>query len=165
MKTDNPRAIAEISIDTQMLVAFLKDRQEASYEELSAVIQRDVRATGPAYGNLASARRILRRDHRILFSTVPKVGLRRADSDLVLKEGRSSIEKIHRESRRGAEKLVCADFESMTNEQKVKHNASAAALGALHAITKGTSIKKLEGATESAKQQLPLAATLEAFVK
>lgn len=163
MASELKRTIQERSIDTQLLVDHLlsiRPEETADYATLSKIIGRDVTASGSP---LHSARRIAEREGRIVFGTIRKVGLKRlADSEIVT-VGRYSLGRIHREAKRGANRLSCADYSKLSREAQSEHNATAAGLGALFAITGTPAQKKLLHAAEAATDRLSLQKTLSVF--
>lgn len=166
MATISKGSIAELSIDSRLLAERLMNLEVGetiSYVELSAIIRRNVQKEAGV--NLRTARRLIMREHRIIIGTIRSEGVKRLDDLGAMKSGEQSLGKIHREAKRGAEKLACVTFENLSNEEKTKHLTTSAAIGALFTITKTSSLKKLEKATGESKQSLPLTATLEAFVK
>lgn len=79
--------------------------------------------------------------------------------------GGCSVTKIHREAKRGAERLACVEYESLTNDERIRHSATAAALGALFSMTKTSSLKKLETAAAKTQERLGVGDTLKIFTK
>lgn len=156
--------IPQTSVDTLQLTERLRAvpiGETIPYSDLTKVIGRDV--TGPARGNLMSARRACQRDYSIVFGAVFRVGLKRLDNVGCLSVGEGTVRRIHKQAKRGADVLGCVDYGALDNDGRVKHNTVMAGLGALYAITKTSATKKLEKAVTEAQKALPLAATLEAF--
>lgn len=165
MSTTKP-SIQELSADTSLLAARLRKcevGQTVNYEALTNTISRDVR--GVARSNLTAAVRIVQRDYKMVFACIRGVGLKRLDDHGIVKTADSSITKIHRTAKRGRDKLLCVEnLDGMSNESKTRYNASLAAFGALHEVTKAKAMERLEQAVENSKEKLPLKSTLEAFL-
>lgn len=159
--------IKELSADTGLLVKKfreLKVGQEITYDELSKVINRDVRSL--ARSNVMSAINIVRREDGIVMATVRKEGYKRLDDVSIVKTADGSINRIHRETRRALRRLECvADPAKLDDATKVQYNARVAGLSALNEVTKSKSQEKLVKAVQKSQQVLPLADTLMEFMK
>jgi hypothetical protein len=159
-----PKSIPEISVDSQLLIKRLKEVNKGdtvTYEELSKVISGDVRKKD-RYAMVRAIHRLLK-DERIVFSVVRKQGLKRLEDAEHVGIGSVATDKVRRISRRSAEKMLCADFSKLTNEEKVEYNTHLSVLGALAMVTKTDRIKQVKAAVEVAHEKLPLASTLLAF--
>jgi hypothetical protein len=160
------KAIQELSADTSLLVERLRKvgvGETIAYDDLTKAVDRDVR--GIANGNLRSAIHIVQRDYQIVFGTLRGVGLKRLDDVGTVALADNSIRKIHREAKRGRDKLLCvSDVAKLSNEERIKYNAGLAAFGALHEVTKTKSQERLEAAVKTVGDKLPVATTLQAFV-
>lgn len=159
------RSIPELSIDTQTLERALLTvavGEVVGYESLSKLIGRNVQ--NGATHLLQSARRRVQRDHHIVFEPVRGEGLKRLDDEGKARSGESALAKIRSTARRGQEKLLCVDdFDSLSNDAKIKHNLSLSVLGALRQVAKATTMKRLEGKVSNSKHDaLPVAKFLDA---
>lgn len=166
MVTTAKRSIQELSIDSKLLyerLLKLAVGEEVTYAELSLLIGRSVRADGPAYSNLQTARRMLKRENRIVIGTVRATGVVRLDDCGASKTGQAAIRTINRAARRGVETLSCVEFDNLPPEEKTRHLAASAALGVTYLCTKQSSVKKIETATGGGQQTLSIANTLELF--
>ena len=161
-----PSSIPELSVDAQVLARRLetaKPGEVISYGELSSLIKRDVQRE--AASCLTSARRVVQREHRAVFAAVIKTGLKRLDSVGIVGSGEAGISKMHRQARRTARILSCAEYEGLTNSEKIRFNTAASLLGAMELATKPARIKALSAAVESAADKLPTASVLQLFAK
>lgn len=161
-----PSSIPELSVDAQVLARRLetaKPGEVISYAELSGLIKRNVQRE--AASCLASARRVLQRDHRAVFAAVIKAGLKRLDSVGIVGSGEAGICKMHRQARRTARVLGCADYNALTNADKIRFNTTSSLLGAMELATKPVRVKALAAAVESAADKLPTASVLQLFAK
>lgn len=164
---ENKRPVFKINIDTQAIYDRLEKMEvngEVSYAELSKLINRDVQAD--ARSNLISARRMLIRDKRMVFDVIVGIGLiRMADPEIAGSGGRS-IERIRRETRRGAQRLGCVkEFDKLPNELKIKHNAMVSIFGAMSLMTRQPNIKKVESNMQETQEKIGARKTLELFMK
>lgn len=161
MTTEN-KTIFEKALETQLLTEALRKAGDfVSYDDLTKACGRDVTKDGR--GNLYSAKRIVQREDRVVWGTVPKKGLQRLRGEGLVAAGASSLSRIHSEARRGVKRLECVTYEELDNSQRIKHNATAAALGALGALTKTTSLNRIEQASEKTTEKLSMAETLRLF--
>jgi hypothetical protein len=164
--TGTKRSIPEASIDTQYLYERLKKvgvGEMIGYDELSELVQRDVR--NGAHGNLSTARNRLMRDDQMVFEAVRGKGLKRLTDAEIVSTGQSVLDRTRRAARRGFIRNTCVDYDRLADADKVKHNAYASIFNVVQAVSKGSAVRKIEGAMSDSKQVLPLAATLEAFKK
>lgn len=158
------KTIPEISVDSQLLIKRLmgaKKGELISYDELSKLISGDVR--GHDYYALARARHRVLKDERIVFAVVRGRGVRRIEDADHIGIGEMATNKVRRISRRSAEKMMCADFDKLTRDQKVEFNTHISVLGALAMVTKGSSIKQVKAAVSVSNERLALGPTLDAF--
>lgn len=153
------------SIDTQMIYERLEKSaigELVEYQELSALIGTDVQSKGRGY--METARRMAMRDKGMVFEPVRNVGLKRLADTEIVRSGQAYISKIRRHARRGMRVLVSVqDFNSLPNDLKVRHNATASMLGAVAQFSGGAAQKRIEGAVEQAGQKISYAKTLELF--
>lgn len=164
--TEKKKAIQELSADTSLLVERLRKvevGETIDYQTLTNVIDRDVR--DEASGNFRSALHIVQRDYQIVFGTIRGVGVKRLGDSEKVACADNSIRKIHREAKRGRDKLLCVtDTDKLSNADRIKFNTGIAAFGALHEVTKTKAIERLEAAVKKSADKLPLSSTLQAFL-
>lgn len=163
--TTTTRAIGLISIDTKVLFDRLITANVGDvipYSELTELIGRDVR--GSAIWALGGARRKAFRERSFVFAAVRNEGVKRLSDLEIVDTGEDTASRIHRMSRRGAQRLMAvADFNALPNESKIRHNTYASLLGMTAHVTKNTQVKRLAAKIEKTQAQLPLQRTLEAF--
>jgi hypothetical protein len=164
----NPkRSIPEISVDARLLYERLKQvgvGETIRYEELDAVVDRDVR--NGAHGVMTTARRRAQNIDQIVFGTIRGVGLKRLNDAEIVDTGQSQIDAVRRRARRAFTILTCvSDFDALPAESKVKHNTYASMFSVLSNVTKPGQIKKVEQHVERTQAELPLARVLEALSK
>jgi hypothetical protein len=157
-------SIPERSIDTETLVRHLRGLavgSVASYEELNALIGRDVQVG--ARHILASAERIMLRDDRRVFAPVRNVGLKRLNDREIVGTGLDTTARLRRLARRGARKVTAVhDYDALPKDDQVQHNTHLSIFGAIGQFTRPMMVLRLSGAVEEAKDRLPLAKMLEA---
>jgi hypothetical protein len=133
------------SIDTTLLaerLSKLGENEVVEYQELSSLIKRDV--TGPARASLMSAIHVVLAEHKIVIGTIRKVGVKRLNAADSVDAASASVGKIHREAKRGAKRIEAVKYEELNQGGKLKHNATAAVLAALHEGTTTRRIKSVE---------------------
>ena len=162
------RAIHEISVDTRTLydrIITAKAGDEITYAALSELIGRDVQTV--ARSALHSARKMAMRDHNVVFGVVRNEGLKRLADVEVVQTGEATVAKLRRVAKRGIRTITSVqDFAQLPDAAKIKHNTFASMFGAVAAMAKPASMKRLEGAVNAAQTgTLPIGRTLEAFTK
>jgi alkylated DNA nucleotide flippase Atl1 len=165
------KAIPELSLETQTLVRVMLPLTQGdiiTYETLSDAAGMPVQAghgDGTGYGRLGSARRILERDHNMVFAAVAGVGLKLMDEDGRLGIGISSVDGIRRKARKTGVMLAKTDQGKMTNEARIQLNTTASVCGVIHAFTKPKMQKAIAGKVSQGQEALPVGKTIEAFMK
>lgn len=160
---DTPRFTA--SANTRLLAQRLRSAAEGeivTYPDLSAEIGRSVSG---ATATLHSARRMLRRDHMIVFDVVTGVGLKRlGDRDIVATSSRMA-RNIRRHAERGVATLACVrDFGALPRGDQMRHTAVAATICAVAQMTSEKSLSEVGSKIEPTARELPLRETLAMFI-
>ena len=166
METEKKKPIIEISQDTRVLAARLskvEPEQTVKYESLSVLIGRDVR--GRSRYVLSSARRMVEREHGIVFGAVMGVGLKRLLPEQIPAVGESAIKSISRKAGRASRTMLRGtEGKTLDNESKIKLHATLAGLGVIRQFSKKKAIEKIESAVKSNETaQLSIGRTLELF--
>lgn len=126
-----------------------------SYEDLSRAIARNVCLTGrPA---MDTARGIVQREDRMIFDAIRGVGLKRLADNEIIDLGDKARDHVRRASRKVVKKLVCVDYDQLTNEKQTKHNTALSMFGVLCELATEKSTKRLTSSVENAKAELPIA--------
>ena len=157
--------LIEASIESQRIeqrLATVEVGEFVSYDDLSEIGQKDVRTNGR--GNLETAKNRLRRDKQMVFDTVRGEGVRRANDAEIVAGCNRNINTIRNASRRGAKRIACANYETLTATEKVQHNTMASQFGALYSLTSQASRKTIETKVKAANATLPPPETLKAFI-
>lgn len=149
----------EVSIETRQVVERLVKcdiGEIVEYSELRTLIGRDAR------DRLETARKHLRKEHRMVFGTVNGVGLKRlADCELA-KIGEASTIKIGREAKRAMQKMGCVDFKNLTSDQLSEWNSRASHLGLVAEVTRPKVAKAIEAKVKETQRELPVMKAIEA---
>lgn len=159
------KSIPEMAIDTKLLFqrlqkAFVGDL--ITYPELSEIIGRNVQKE--ARGCLISAMRVALYNEMV-FGTVRKVGIKRLTDRELAGIGEGVRLHIGRVARKAVRKMTMVNnFETLSNEEKIRHNTGVSMLGAIGHITSSKQAKSLEGKVSSSLEALPLQKTLQAFM-
>lgn len=120
----------------------IKINETVEYQKLSSAIGRDVQGVGRSA--MQQARKVVQRDHKMVFDVVRGVGLRRLDDDAIVDASDKSISVVRRGIRRAAKRLVCADYEALTKDKKTKHNVAMSVFGVLSEVTGSAGQKRIE---------------------
>lgn len=154
----------QLSIDTKLIIKRMEETKEGdvvSYEELSALIGRDVRVL--AKGSTRTARKNLLKQ-QIYFECISNVGFRRCNDKEKVAGGGLFIRKARRAAKRGV--LVTTsvtNYDTMSREDQQQHNAQLSLLGAMRAISTPQKQKAIAAKVEQAQESLSLAGTLKAI--
>jgi hypothetical protein len=160
------KGIKALSVDAQEIykrLVKLAEGETITYQELSDIIGRDIQKHRNC---LYTAYKMALKENRMVFDTIRDEGIRRLKNDEIPNViGTYSITRIRRTSRRGATKIVAADYNSLSNEMKVKHNAHLSVLGAFIQMTKQKAIERIETAVRENEDlnKITYARTLEQF--
>ena len=156
------RVVKQMGIDAQVLIERLRVvniGETIPYVVLSEAIGRDVRGHG--YGSLNTARNRLCRDEGIVFGTVTGVGLKRLDDSGKVKEAGEGINAIRRAADRHLLIARAAEYDSLSDDDKKKYNATMSHLGVLRAAATSAAQKRIVAKVENSKGMLPVGVTLE----
>jgi hypothetical protein len=158
------RSIPNVAIETRMLVDLVKDKPEGttiSYAEMEKEIGRPVTPQTTGYGYLASAKRILLRDHGILIDAEPKVGVRVCTNEEKMLVAGRDVKRARRAVKRSGQKLRSVEYDRLTDEQKRDFNSRMSLAGALELLSAPKAVAKV--AQIITDHALPSAKTLELF--
>lgn len=114
----NP-AFHRSDLTDQIVTAILQFNAETiTYVDLSIRIGQPVDGASSA---LRSARRIIEREHRIVYETVIGVGLRRLDDGQKVRSTARHVRAINRSANNGKRRLKSADYNTLNNEDQLLH--------------------------------------------
>lgn len=155
----------KLSADSAALVAELRKAvvgTTVSYETLSQAIGRNVQNS--ASSALQSARHVVQREFRMVFSTIRGSGLKRLNDSDIVDLSDKAREHARRHAKRTARKLVCVDYDALPKAKQTKHNAALSMFGVLAEIATDKAQGRLEKRISDVGQQLPGAkAAMEAL--
>ena len=134
------------------------------YEELGTLIDQDIQGTaGRSY--LASARKKAQNENQIVLMTLRKVGIKRVSTpDEYFKLSEDSITRIRKSARKAHKRQSCIDYDSLTQEEKNKHNLLQTYTYFINNSGKKPQLDKLENAVKVKSEQLVLSETIKAFL-
>jgi hypothetical protein len=158
------KRIPSISIESQEVVRRLEKcavGEVIAYEELSKIAMGDIQSE--KHFALQTARKVLLKENGWVFECVVNTGVKRLNDAEILQLGESEVGKIHNAARRTTAKLSCVDYDSLTREQQISHNARMSITSTLAHITKAKQVKQIECAVEKSQSRLLVAETLAAF--
>lgn len=158
------KTIPEMAMETRML----RDRLAKSnigdvitYSELSDLIGQQVQDR--SRGHLNSAVKSLLTERQMVFGTIRTVGLKRLSDGEIVAVGDEILPRIRRMAKRATQKLMAVgDFSSLTNDQKIRHNAVVSSLSTVSFFSKESRVKEIEKQVGSA-QPLPVGKVLGLF--
>lgn len=163
--TPNKRPIGTLSIDVKLVyerLAKCSTGDLVTYEDLSAIIGRDIRLK--ANWVLGSARRRAFTQNQMLFGAIAKVGVKRLSDAEIVATGQDALTRIHKTSLRAARRMTAIrSFDTLDAPARTKHDTYLSALGVLSHLTKEKSMQRLEEKVKASGKTLALARTLEAF--
>lgn len=141
---------AESSPYRQFLIGQIMDlfRQAAenetvTHETIGAVIGHDTRKTTGQSLVQAARHRILK-ESQIVMGSVRGVGWKRLAPEEITKIGPATVRTARRATSRGIANLMCAEFDRLSNEDKIKHSTSMSILGAMQLMASGPTLGRVE---------------------
>lgn len=153
----------QVSVDVQVVrerLRKLNPNEVATYSELSDLIKRDIQHV--ANSVLQSARHMLLRDG-IVFDVIPKEGVKRIVNGEVVDAAKTGLERIHRQAKRSAKIIGCAEYDKLSPEKKVEMNTTASMLGALAQASRPKTFKAVETKVAQNGRLLSIGESLELF--
>jgi hypothetical protein len=150
--------------DTKILESVLAESKigdKITYEVLSKALGRDVRKF--ALNALRSARSCLLREKNMVFSVEDNVGLIRLNDSQIVASSDSDRQRISRTAKRTLLKLSAVKFDGLEENDKRKHVAYSAQLGAIAMFATKTSTNRIESQVTNDAKALPIGDTLKLF--
>lgn len=170
IESNGKRAMFTPSLEMNLLMGLLSKCEPGdivTWDQMQSACGVNCRPGRAGYGKLGSVKRRLEADLGFVFSTVPRVGVKRCLENEKPDVMAAVSDHIHRAARRGMKVAATVDLSKLDNADKIKFNTRASQLGALSAFTSAKVIKRLETAVTKAEAELPLTkaleSTLEAF--
>lgn len=125
-----------------------------SYAAMSRAIGRDIQERRHV---IMAAMKQLQRERRMVFAAVPNEGYKRLNDGEIVATGADVLSRIRRQSRRGARKLACVNFEQLTPEQQLTQNTRMTVLVLVSEATSANAIARVEKAVKDHNAALPAA--------
>jgi hypothetical protein len=127
---DPDNVIGRRLAETELLIEFLKPAeigQVFTYQQMSEAAKEDVLTRNTI---LQTARRTLMKPpHRMVFGTLPGVGIKRLSDEDIPMVGISATKRAAGTARRGMKALVCADARNMEPETRIRYFTTRTILG------------------------------------
>lgn len=114
-----------------------------THEMLSELTGHDTRKSDGQHLVQKARGRVLK-DHQIVMASVRGVGWKRIESPEIVKIGPVTMRQARRVTARGIAKLMCADFNSLSNKDKIAHSTSMSVLGTLQLMASRPTISRVE---------------------
>lgn len=146
------------SADSKTLASVLREAGKdaiISYDALSRAVGRDVRSE--CASALQTARSLVQRENRMVFDSVRGVGLLRLADSAIVDLADKARDRVRKHAKRTAKKLICVDFDALTNDKKIKHNAALSMFGVMSELSTDRSMKRLLAQPGINTSQLPAA--------
>lgn len=162
---DSKRPFGVMSLDTRLLLERLEKSELGdviTYSELSEIIHSDVQ--GKSRGLLMTARRSCL-NKGIAFGAVVNVGLKRLTDSEIVATGEGIRRHIRRSSRKAVKTIQCAEFNALSNEEKIRHNTALSFFGALYSVTSPRSEQKLLAKVQEAQSKLSIKGAFQAILE
>lgn len=142
-----PATIAVAQLLRESVVGYI-----TTHEELRAAIGIDI-GENRYRSAVGSARRILEREHGMLFDAVIGVGYQRLSNEEKSSRGDKRLGEIRRKAKRAASELSTVDIGELSNQQQATHLAKAAMFKMIERSTRSDVHKRLavEAATNKSK--------------
>jgi hypothetical protein len=154
-----------VCIETTLLINEIKKMKHAdiiTYSFCNNLIGQDVQKG--ARHILSSARRICQREYQIVTDAVQNIGIRRLTDVEVTNSGIRIFSSIQRAAKRGVDRITSVDWDTLPDEEKIRHNAGISALQLIRVMARPKSIDRITSAVNTeATGQLPIARTLDLF--
>lgn len=159
------KPVGLMSIDVATIykrLSMLAIGEVATYEELSAIIGRDVR--DKAGWIVSNARRKCLNDDQIVLGVVTKIGLKRLSDAEIVETGQDVVSRIHNMTVKGARRLAAVkSYDALPKDKQNQFNTYTSLIGVLGHFTRAKQVNKVSEAAQKSSGQLPLAKMLEAF--
>jgi len=145
-----PTIISKYSSDVLILTEALSSKNKGdvlTYDELSELVQAEVRSGGRGYQALYRARTKCITDHSKVWEPLSDhTGLKCLTDKEILSLEPKALKSIRRKARKANHKLVTADWANLTDEQQSRLSASMALNAVLEESANAKSVKILQKA-------------------
>jgi len=158
-KSNRTRAIPELSVDVKLVYQRVREMAPGaviSYVELSEVVHRNIQTDGRWI--LQRARHKAQREDKIVTECVKNEGVKRLDDAGIVASSSSYVKRTRGAAKRGAIKIGSVrDYNSLSEYDRVQHDAAATVLGLILMCSSPSKVKQLEGAVKKMHSELPSA--------
>lgn len=157
----------EMSADARLLMQEVKKMKvgdEVRYSALQKLVGKKITASS---SSLKTARRHAFNDDGIVTEAIVGLGIRRLVDEEIVSSGRRDTRFMRRRSRRIVERLTYGiqDFFAMTPQKQNERTAIVSVQVMAMEAMKESNFKKIEKAAAGNSTELPIKATIEAFLK
>ena len=115
-------------------------------------------------GAMSTALGIVQREKRMVFASVRGVGYVRLDDSQIVDTFDHARQRMRRLAAKAATRIVCVEYDKLSNEAKVKHNTALSIIGAMSEMASVGSAKRIEKRIAECGTSLPAAkAAIEAL--
>ena len=153
------------SLDVQVLaqrLAKMAIGESVALADLAALVGEKNIDDQKFRGRLASARRSVQQEHRIVTGVEDRT-LTRLDASQITAEGARVVSRVRKASTRGLKKLACVDYSALSPAEQRKHDAAATHLGVLAEFSRPSAVKTIAAKVETQAAKIGFRETLEAF--
>lgn len=159
------KTIPQISVDSQTLYRRLIQAsvgEVITYDELTALIGRNVRPKEKGYANLYTAKKRALNENQIVFGPVQGVGIKRLDDAETVSASRCHLHKSRTAARYSRRIAATVDPKNLTAEDRALYEATSLTAATIDLVTKPSKQKALETRIKTSDKP-PVAEVLRMF--
>ncbi|MGB1012799.1 MAG: hypothetical protein ACPG4T_01600 [Nannocystaceae bacterium] len=154
-----------LSETSRMMETALGELEVGGVVSYEALERAGGRSLNEMRGAITTARRRLLKNEQRVFACIRGEGYKRLSDSEIVKSGQKYIDRSRRTARKCAAETMAADFDKLTDAEKVKHNAQMAMALAISELSTTKSRRRLEAAVEDAAKMPTIADTLKHFLE
>ena len=136
--------------------------ETVTYRELDQLTACDIRQRVYV---INTARNKLLSEEGKVFVTERGIGVRLLENEEIAKLGTQDTSRISHIARRCAKKLAAADYDALSSDGKIRHNANMTVMMLFQRASTAKSLKLIEEKVKINTNPLPMAETLKLFSK
>ena len=160
-----PRSYAPATVKFLKHLPTIAILETVTWEQLSEVCGGNCRPQTKFYSNLCTARKSLESNERIVFHTIPMIGIQRMDdsgSSIVSIHRRATARRMTRKAKRAA---MAVNVANLPDDERSVHLANVAQLSAMELFSDHNANKRLTGKIDSVEMAIGVdpAKLLEVF--
>lgn len=162
--TIETKSIATISAESLKIRDLLRKTQNGQIVTDSEIESAAGRSYAKIQGHIRSAVNALARE-QIVFYRVRKTGWKRAETNTseIIEGERGVTKAISRKVKKSLRRLACVEFDKLNNDDKLRHSAVSAQIGAIAMFSNSKASDKIQAATIGNGKQPEVAKVLELF--